>query len=90
MTDKPAGYPETPECDKMHAVHDQSQAIGEFLEWLEGPKRLVIAGYLNEDSNNLQPVHINTEKILAEFFNIDLNKADDEKRAVLQWMRDHQ
>jgi hypothetical protein len=22
----------TPECDKMHAAHEQSQAIGEFLD----------------------------------------------------------
>ena len=29
---KPSKYPE---CDKLAAIHEQSQAIGEFLEWLQ-------------------------------------------------------
>lgn len=33
-TTKPAGYPPTPELDKMLAITDKSQVIGEFLEWL--------------------------------------------------------
>ncbi len=34
MTTKPKGYPKTPELDKMIAITDQSQIIGEFLDWL--------------------------------------------------------
>lgn len=37
MTDtdtKPAGYPDTPTLDRMSEVVDDSQTIGEFLEWL--------------------------------------------------------
>jgi len=30
----PETTPPTPTLDKMRAVHDQSQAIGEFVEWL--------------------------------------------------------
>jgi len=26
--------PKCPECDKLHAVKDKSQAIGEFIEWV--------------------------------------------------------
>lgn len=25
---------EYPECERMHAVHEQSQTIGEFIDWL--------------------------------------------------------
>ncbi len=33
-TIRPADYPPTPNLDKMIAVKDQSQPIGEFVEWL--------------------------------------------------------
>ena len=32
---------DTPELDKMLRVKDESQAIGEFIEWL-GPKGMAI------------------------------------------------
>jgi len=78
-------YPKTPECDKLLAIREKSQAIGEFLEWFQG--KYVIANYYPEGSDNLQPDHIDIEKILAEFFWIDLNKTEDEKRAVLEYVR---
>lgn len=27
--------PKCPECDKLHGVRDQSQSIGQFIEWLQ-------------------------------------------------------
>ncbi len=33
-----------PEHDKLHAVVDRSQAIGEFLEWLSSEKDAVLCG----------------------------------------------
>jgi hypothetical protein len=76
---------ETPECNKILAVKDKSQIIGEFIDWLkernihlctwlsgeEGEERL---GYVNED----------IETLLAQFFNIDLNKVEKEKQMILR------
>lgn len=106
----------TPELDKMHAVKDRSQAIGEFLEWLQQEKRLELAQWHShtEDCQSfaifgkeaahpeeledghyhrnqcgmsdqaLYVFNYSIEKILAEFFEIDLQKVDEEKRAILE------
>lgn len=77
--------PEVPEIKKMEAVKDKSQAIGEFLEWLyeEG---LLVAKY-SGSNDRIIPVSILVEKLLANYFNIDLNKVESEKRALLEYVR---
>lgn len=102
----------TPECDKMLAVKEKSQAIGEFLEWLQSgeveqnlpmKRSIFLAAYrvkcedrhgemLDEEDWTLSDVYIdpfmyNTERLLAEFFGIDLEKAEKEKRALLEEIR---
>ena len=102
----------TPECDKMLAVQEKSQAIGEFLEWLQSgeveqnlpmKRSIFLAAYrvkcedrhgemLEEGDWTLSDVYIDpytysTERLLAEFFGIDLEKAEKEKRALLEEMR---
>ena len=97
--------PECPECERLHAVSSESQKIGEFLEWLTGEKGLTLAEYhthsdgcYDDDgdrmcgysSGSLQPVHIPIEKLLAEHFKIDLDKVENERRALLEYLRGHE
>lgn len=42
---------ETPELNKMKAIKDQSQAIGGFLEWLQGERGVVLAEYYSRERN---------------------------------------
>jgi hypothetical protein len=109
----------TPELGKMHAVQDRSQAIGEFLDWIQQEKGYDIGKFHThsedcysfkiygkesaheeelEDGHYRAPqcsmsesaiylVHFSIEKLLAEYFEIDLQKADDEKRAILESLR---
>lgn len=76
-----------PEHEKLKAVQTQSQSIGEFLDWLRGEKGFEIARWKHDDFDEnddvLMPAHFSTEKLLAEFFNIDLDKVEAEKRAML-------
>ena len=98
------------ELEKLEAVSERSQAIGEFLEWIFGTKKYHIAKYLTdgeyESTDNvywvdrlygkdqykrhrigkeeLMSVYINIEKLLAEFFEIDLNKVEKERRKILE------
>lgn len=76
-----------PEHEKLKKVQKESQAVGEFLEWLRGEKGYEIARWnrddFDEEDDRLVPVHISIEKLLAEFFNIDTNKLEEEKRAML-------
>jgi hypothetical protein len=78
-----------PEHDKLSAVKDKSQAIGEFLEWLDYEKNYSVCS-LTEGRNGdgeYSPIFTSTEKLLAEFFNIDLNKLEQEKRKMLNELR---
>ena len=79
---------EYPECEKMRKVKDQSQVIGEFLDWLHGEKNILFAEQRGEPPfDRILPVLFNTEELLAEFFNIDLKKVEQEKRAMLDEIR---
>lgn len=79
--DKPDPYPE---CAKMAAVQDKSQAIGAFLDWLS-EKGIVLASYYEEAE--LSPYRTNIEQLLAEYFEIDLDKVDKEKQAMIEELR---
>ena len=73
----------------MSRVTQKSQAIGEFLEWLDS-NGVVLARWnqgSRMDNDELTPIGTTTEKLLAEFFNIDLNKVEKEKQAILEYQR---
>lgn len=90
---------DTPECEKMQAVKGESQAIGEFLDWMTSSKGYVIAEYpkalkvlhhhalQTQVGDELLPIHTRIEELLAEYFNIDLKKVEKEKRALLEEQR---
>lgn len=128
-----AAIPPTPELDKMHTVKEKSQAIGEFLEWLNergihlckwrdkgdnGQPRFVWKDGVKIAKKDKCPVserepdhidewnndakrnpeyeswpggyvadHTSIEKRLAEYFGIDLNKCEKERRAILEHIR---
>jgi hypothetical protein len=75
-----------PECEKMAAIKDKSQVIGEFLEWASETQgfRLCISDWY---SNEYIPIGMTTEILLAKFFDIDLNKVEIEKRKILDNIR---
>lgn len=76
-----------PEHDKLRAVRDESQAIGQFLEWL-GENGLVICSFEEyKRTGEYIPDGRSIQQILADYFEIDLNKLDDEKRAMLNELR---
>lgn len=83
---KPNGYPDTPELDKMEGAKKRgSQEIGEFLEWLKC-EPLNICEY-DSYKEAFCPLHITTEAMLARYYGIDLDKVDGERMAILEWVR---
>ena len=79
-----------PECEKMVAVKDKSQAIGEFLDWLKEEKKFAISAFHDGGDYSFgewRPIRTSTEQLLAEFFNIDLDKVEEEKRQMLKELR---
>lgn len=75
-----------PEHDKMHAIVAETQAAGEFIEWL-GTQGLFLAR--NEPGHNF-PRYDETSitTLLARWQGIDLNKIEAEKRQMLAAMRE--
>lgn len=69
-----------PEHDKLYAIHNQSQIIGEFLTWLNSQ------GYSIE-FEGMEIGELSFNGLLAEFFEIDLKKIETEKREILAELR---
>jgi len=93
---------EYPECEKMARARPKSQAIGEFLDWLQNEKGIQFGKTPTDEQIEevedtfgeswpdiaLWPETIRTEEILAEFFDIDLDKVEKEKREMLKKIRE--
>jgi len=88
----------TPEHEKLHKVQEKSQAIGEFLEWLQGEKKYTICewletnGEIDEESGDwvhsrYTRIMERVEQLLAEYFDINLDVLESEKRAMLDELR---
>jgi hypothetical protein len=77
--------PEYPEHEKLHAVIAETQAAGEFIEWL-GTKRIFLATYL--DGHNFpREVSASITDLLAEWCGIDQRQIETEKRQMLAALR---
>ena len=80
-----------PEHEKLKKVSDQSQVCGEFLDWLQG--KYVLAKYVETGTWAGEPVHdlrhanVPVQDLLAEFFGIDQDKIEAEKRAMIEACR---
>lgn len=75
---------ETPECDKLRKVTHKSQIIGEFLAWLQDEKGLVICDL---EDNEYLPYGSSINQMLADYFEINLDKVEREKQAILDGIR---
>ncbi len=68
-----------PECEKLAEVAPQSQIIGEFLEWLSVTKEIsFVDRRIRYDT---------TESLLAEFFDIDMEKVEKERSQMIADLR---
>lgn len=86
-----------PEHAKQAKIVHKSQAIGEFLEWLNHEQGYVIAERIEEgstrdatgawDRSHYLPLHRPISSWLAQYFEIDPVKIEREKRAMLDGMR---
>ncbi len=82
--------PPTPECDRLNAEAARHRIIGDFIEWM-GEQGYSICKMVEQKgwgSSPYLPVDKRTEQVLADFFEIDLNKVEDERRAYLAWHRE--
>lgn len=73
-----------PEHEKLKALQGANQIVGNFIEWL-GEAGYVIAKY--DDIGDLWSANRSIDRLLAEHFEIDLDKLEEEKVAMLEEIR---
>ena len=75
----------TPELDKIRKVSEKSQEIGNFLDWLSSKEGYYIAEYIKGgfDEEKLVTINLDIEQFLAKYFKINLVKAEKERQAIL-------
>ena len=77
------------EHEKLKEVQKESQLCEEFLEWLTNKYAFCEYNRHRSDDNQvLVPAgYIDKQKLLAEFFDIDLDEIEKEKRQMLEELR---
>jgi len=76
--------PKCPEHEKLEALDGKNNVVGSFLEWLE------IQGYgicKANEHGRLVPSHKRPHDWLAKYFEIDRDKLEAEKQALLKYVR---
>jgi hypothetical protein len=71
--------------DRMRAVKPCAEILGPFLEWLQ-EQGYVICEWSESGGYGVPawaPIRQNIEQLLADYFGIDLEQVEAEKRAVL-------
>lgn len=79
---------EYPEHEKLAEVAEHSQAIGEFLDWLQNERGYVIAAYWDESDSWLTPVRRSITDLLSEYYDIDQQTLEGEKQDMLAKQRE--
>jgi hypothetical protein len=80
----------TPELDKQRKVIESGEVdtLGNFYDWLQGEgyhiAEYVDVGYRDD---RLAIVPLSPERLFANYFDIDLNKIETERRAILEKIR---
>jgi len=74
---------EYPECEKLKAISDKSNTIGRFLD---SQTQYVLCQW-DDKHERYRPVHESLEQILAKYFDIDMEKVETERRAMLEALR---
>ena len=73
-----------PELDKIAKNKEESQSIGAFLDWLQTDKKIIFCKWDEKVSqHHPTPDYTSIEKLLAEYFGVDLKKAEKERQEIL-------
>ena len=92
--DAPTGKPAEkevayPEHEKVEKLDRKNETVGEFLDWLTPQSSGYTVAEKDPMNNDDRLVYVSksNEKIIAEYFDIDLKKLEKEKRKMLADIR---
>lgn len=78
-----------PHLAKMQSVSNESQAIGEFIDWLQSQGMAICSTDASQNGRLYYPVMTTTEELLARHFAVDLKGAESERRQILAEVPKH-
>lgn len=80
---------EYPEHEKLAAISDKSQAIGEFLDWLFNTAKYSLSKVQSMPSGETKnvPHWPSIENLLGQYFHIDQDRINAEKEKMLAKLR---
>lgn len=83
--------PPTPELDRQKAVRDSGKAetVQEFIDWMGANGYVIMERCLDPDGNHagfVGPIY-DFERLMQKHFDIDGNKIEAERRALLEHLR---
>jgi hypothetical protein len=78
-----AGYPEH---EKLQALGGKNNLIAEFLDWLD-EHELTICQWSGGSRGSYNPTFKSKERLLGEFFEIDVDELSREKDRMVDAMR---
>lgn len=80
-----------PQSERLLEVKEKSQEIGEFITWLHSQGFEIAEWSENEDEDTqysmpeiLYPTQLSTERLLAKYFDIDLDELENERRQMIE------
>lgn len=79
-----------PQSEKLSNNVDARDAIIEFVEWLNGTKRMSIGEFAKFDGfrdEMFTPVSVTTDSLVMEFLGVDPVALEQERRAMLEALR---
>jgi len=76
-----------PESKKFLEARQHSEQIGEFMDWLTQEKGLVLGFW---EGDEIYPYTANINKLLYEFFGINEQALEAERREILKQYREAQ
>ncbi len=74
------------ECNKLTAVKSQSATLSEFVDWLE-ENGMRICKMVDCEVAPYEAIMETNEKLFARFFDIDLDKLEEERQNLLKACR---
>jgi hypothetical protein len=74
------------ECEKVRASRDEKLTIEEFLDWAQ-KRGIELCTPMPGGGGRFYPMSRTREMVLMDYFEIDLKKLEEERRAILEEQR---
>ena len=77
-----------PLCEQLRSRHSDRHILAEFLEWLADVKELDVCSALQDADHPMNYATNTHDRLILEYFGIDRDKLEAERRAMLSALQE--